>query len=78
MLEGWQVVREPYVHIAIALEKPSTQTSEHLQASQCLSSGEDSKHYRHIQDVDESTTGTNVGGYVFPNRYRIALKFRGT
>ena len=70
MLEGWQVARDPHIHIAIALEKPSTQTSEHLQASQCLSSGEDPKPYRHIQYVNESMTGTNVGGYVFPNRDR--------
>ena len=68
MLEVWQVARDPHIHIAIALQKPSTQTFEHLQGSQCLSSGEDPKHYRQTQGAEESMTGTNVGGYVFPNR----------
>ena len=27
MLEGWQVARVPHIHIAIALDKPLTQTS---------------------------------------------------
>ena len=70
MLEGWRVARVPHIHIAIALDKLSTQTSEYPQASQCLSSGEDPKHYKHIQGVDESMTGTNVGGYVVLNRDR--------
>ena len=53
----------------IALGKLSTQISEHPQASQCLSSGEDPKHC-HIQGADESMTDTNVGGYVVPSRDR--------
>ena len=64
----------PHIHIAIALDKLSTQTSEHPQASQCLSSGEDPKHYKQIQGVDESMAGTNVGGYVVLNRDRIFNK----
>ena len=48
MLEGWQVARVLHIHITVASEKPSTQTSEHPQP------GEDPKHYKHIQGVDES------------------------
>ena len=69
-LEGWRVARDPHIHIAISLEKPSTLTSEYFQASQCLPSGEDPKYYRHIQGVEESMTGTKVGGCVFLNRDR--------
>lgn len=63
MLECWWDARVPHIHIPITLDKLS-QPKLLNTLSLSMSSGEDPKHYKHIQGADKSMTDTNIGGNV--------------